>query len=725
MSKPLRIISSLAVLAVMVLMLLVLSRQAGIMNKAEDIHPPLFDTPSYVELEDGQSIKLTLTPDNDLHLGDFGVVIVNTDSSGTGNISFKLAEQGGPEVFTTEVREADVPIGDWYRIGSPEFWMAKGSVYELTITANGCSPYFIKTQKDATNRVLPFSEEVYRPEAPDAPLVYGISLGTSVVSDKALTYGDIFYYSRIIVVLLAIALITWIMLGTEGVLNLIRKIPTADFIDRAGNDIFLVILFATLCLSIYINGYLEGINISADSAGYLREAANMAAGRGFHFDSLAGYDDSWFANWPILYPFFIAVVMKLTGLEVYAASKVLSMILVGILILVIRFTYKKDAWIYGLLMTNLGLMYLYWYSWSELPFILFMVLFVLSLTSVLQQKKPQVKSCIFLGLSILLCFLTRYFGMFTFGVMGFFILLLVCEDIREKRSIFSAKTISLVVTSVISGILCILYLLNNKIQNGMPSGVSRSMWWDDYESLTNDLIKALLAEIFNIFHLEVPAYISTLSYGKSVLIVILVTALAAAFIIKNVKKYSRPFVFIMTGVIYYCMFIVIRYFSSMDTFYYRFFAPATFLITLGLAELIREKTYEKSYRYLLVPMALFLAIFLWSDLTDHVMKKSFPYYEIVQMSWDEDYAEIPERSVVIFSTMDYRSLYYRTDVVEGTINPDDTMDSLRQRYYGSHQMCILSSDARAMLESGIYDASVNTEIETSLQNSGKYCVISF
>ena len=725
MSKPIRVISSLAVLAVMVLMLFVLSRQAGIMNKAEDINPPLFDTPSYIELADGQSLKLTLTPDDDISLGDLSVVIVNTDSSGAGSISFSLTEQGGQEIFTTQVPESDIPVGEWHKIGSPGFPMSNGQVYELTITAKDCSPYFIKTQKDATNRVLPFSEEVYRQENPSTPLGYGISLGTSVVSDKALTYGDIFYYSRMITVVLAIALILWIMLGTQGILSFIKKIPAGDFTGRAGSDIFLVILFVTLCLSIYINGYLEGINISADSAGYLREAANMAAGRGFHFDSLAGYDNSWFANWPILYPFFIAVVSKLTGLEVYAASKVLSMILVGILILVIRFTYKKDAWIYALLMTNLGLMYLYWYSWSELPFILFMVLFVLSLTGVLQQKKPQIKSCIFLGLSILLCFLTRYFGMFTFGVMGLFILLLVCEDIREKKSIFSPKTISLVVTSVISCILCVLYLLNNKIQNGMPSGVSRSMWWDDYESLTNDLIKALLAEIFNIFHLEVPAYIAGLSYGKSVLIVILVSALAAAFIIRNVRKYSRPFVFIMTGVIYYGMFIVIRYFSSMDTFYYRFFAPATFLITLGLAELIREKTNEKSYRYLLVPMALFLAIFLWSDLTDHVMKKSFPYYEIVQMSWDEDYAEIPERSVVIFSTLDYRSQFYRTDVVEGTISPDDTMDSLRQRYYGSHQMCILSGDAKAMLESGIYDESVSREIEAALQNCGKYCVISF
>lgn len=721
-------------------MLFALSKQAGISNKEEDVRPPLFDTPSYVELTEDVPIVVRFTAKEDAHLGELSVVLVNTDSTGNGTVVFELVESErtfpvDPDatlLFCQGIIESDVPVGAWYNIGNTDFYLEKGKSYTLTIKAEGCNPYFIKTQSKATDTVMPFTEKVFWAsrglDDPDINNLVetgcGLSIGVSMISDKPLTYGDIFYFSRIIIVLAVLFLLALIILGKDKIRDLFKRSRSLHILEKAGNDIFLVLLFALLCCSIYINGYLEGINISADSAGYLREAVNMAAGRGFHFDSLAGYDNSWFANWPILYPLMIAAVMKVTGFEVYAASKVLSMILVGILILVLRFTYKKDAWFYGLLMTNLGLMYLYWYSWSELPFILFMVMFVLMLSKALEQEKVSVKGCIFLGLSIVLCFLTRYFGMFTFGVMGFYILLLLYKDIKAGKKLFSQKVVALAATSVVSGLLCLAYLVNNKIQNGMPSGVSRSMWWDDYQSLTNDLVKALLAEIFNLFHLEVPAFISGLSYDKGALIVILVVIAICVFAVRRCMPMSRPSVFITASAIYYGMFIIIRYFSSMDTFYYRFFAPATFLLTLGLTELILTNLGKRAYYGIMLFMTGFLGIFLWGDLSQHILKEhDFPYYEIVQMNWDEDYQEIPDHSVVIFSTLDYRSQFYRPDVVEGLIEPGDTMDDLRAKYFGSKNMCILTGDARAMLESGIYDKSVNEAIESVFVGDNKYCII--
>ena len=199
-------------------------------------------------------------------------------------------------------------------------------------------------------------------------------------------------------IVFTVIFILLVILGIDGFKELLAKIPVGSVIAKAGNEIFLVVLFVTICFSISINGYLEGINISADSAGYLREAVNMAAGNGFRYDGLAGYNNTWFANWPILYPLMIAIVMKATGLEVYLSSKILSMILVGILLIILRCVYKKDAWFYALFMSNLGLMYLYWYSWSELPFILFMVLFVLSLAEVVKDEKINIKRYVFLGI---------------------------------------------------------------------------------------------------------------------------------------------------------------------------------------------------------------------------------------------------------------------------------------------------------------------------------------
>ena len=46
-----------------------------------------------------------------------------------------------------------------------------------------------------------------------------------------------------------------------------------------------------------------------------------------NYDGMAGYD-SWFANWPILYPAMITIVMAVTGANAYLASKILAMVLV-------------------------------------------------------------------------------------------------------------------------------------------------------------------------------------------------------------------------------------------------------------------------------------------------------------------------------------------------------------------------------------------------------------
>nr|MCR4787011.1 glycosyltransferase family 39 protein [Lachnospiraceae bacterium] len=669
-SRIFKITGSVAVAALALLSLFLLNCKVGISNQMKEINPPLFDSPSYVEPGDGGLLKVEMKAYEDVTLDSFRAVMVNTESNGKGIISFSLCDDSG-ELWTTDVEESAVSVGEWYQIGTPQTFFEKGKTYTLKISPSDCDPYFIKTQLYATNRVLPFEESVIAADADgnEKVLDHGISLGTGIVSDKPVTFGSTFYYSYLIVIAFAVILILIIISGPETVLKKTGAFWENGVVFRFGNEILLVLFFITFCLSIYVNGYLEGINISADSAGYLREAVNMAAGNGFHYDALAGYDNTWFANWPILYPALIALFMKITGAEVYLASKILSMVLVGILLLVLRLEYGKKAWIYALCATNLGLMYLYWYSWSELPFIIFILLFALFLSKIVNREEVRMRDLAALGCFIVLAFLTRYFGMFLFGVCGFYIMVLLVRKFISLRkeaagkirllALFDKKITGLIVTCAVSGVICLLYLINNKIRNGMPSGVSRSMWWDDYATLTNDLIKALIAEIFNVFHTEVPSYIASLKPRAGAAFVIIVVILLAVYVIRNTKFFSRSATLIMTSVIYYGMFIIIRYFSSMDTFYYRFFAPATFLFTLGLIEIIAGKvTKENVLKAAGSFMAFFLVIISASYLSDHISENSLSYYDIITMNWDEDYSEIPQKSVVIFSNLDFRSLYY-------------------------------------------------------------------
>lgn len=86
--------------------------------------------------------------------------------------------------------------------------------------------------------------------------------------------------------------------------------------------------------------------------------------------------------------------------------------------------------------------------------------------------------------------------------------------------------------------------------------------------------------------------------------------------------------------------------------------------------------------------------------------------------WEESYEEIPERSVVIFNDIDFRSSYYRPDVVEGTISPADTFEGVKETYYGSEYLCIRREFAEVMLESGEYEESVARELEAGLDVMG-------
>ena len=58
--------------------------------------------------------------------------------------------------------------------------------------------------------------------------------------------------------------------------------------------------------------------------------------------------------------------------------------------------------------------------------------------------------------------------------------------------------------------------------------------------------------------------------------------------IKNniVLLFNPGVVLIVTSLVYYAMFIVIRYRSSMDTFYFRFFAPASLMLGLGIIRVV-------------------------------------------------------------------------------------------------------------------------------------------
>ncbi len=720
------LLKTAAVIVILLLSALVMAILAHPVKNSRDtekILPVVTDIQRYVKCEKDVPLEIVMRAGEDVSLGGFELLMVNLSEDSRGTIHILLTQKDG-DTLLDQVLSADTIVpGEWFTLAGDVFFTA-GSEYVLTLTADESEPYFMALDTDYLDSRLPFTETVYQ-NGQDVGL--GVSLGIDVVTDKEVTFGDIFYYAVPAVIVLTVLAIALVLAGYGRVRAFLASIPVSLWVRRWGNELFLFLLFLTLCLSIYSRAYCEGVYISADSADYMREAVNLAGGHGFSYDGLAGYR-SWFANWPILYPVMIAAMIVLTGgADAYLASKLVTMALIALILFLLYAAFRKDAWIYALCLTNLGFLQLAYYTWSEVPFMLFLLLFSLVLAKIIREEQVKARWYVLLGLSGLGSFLTRYVGLYVWIVAGLYLCGLLLDYRKRRERAVCRKMIGLTLTAFVSGLLSVGYFCVNKLMNGMPSGVSRTMWWDDYEKLTNDLIQSLLTEIFNIFSLQVPELIDGYPFDKKVLFLAVVFAGLIWFVRKTCRRRTTESVFLTMAVSYYLIFIVIRYFSSMDSFYFRFFEPATFLACIGLIGLLLPYLRgRKAFSYFAGAAFAVVLISLLSLTDSGELKEGRAYYSDVRAGWERAYAEIPEKSVVIFSDLDFRSSYYRPDVIGGVIDQASTLDSLKEVYYGSDYLCVKKEFAETMLAEGEYDKSISEMLQNGLaeaEDSGIYIVV--
>lgn len=722
MSVRKRILGILCVLVVFCPIMLLLTHTAQNGMKTTEIFPQINPDPVYVECQKGEELKVSLLAKEDFQISGFQILIVNISEESRGTLQVTVTDKEANILMNQILPVETITAGKWVMIpGNVSF--TKGEEYSLTILADGSEPYFMQVP-EGWGGDLPFEEQVWMEKE---VLPYGISLGVNRVESTSVTYGEIFYYSIPVCILTAFILMLGIWFGFDKLLVTVKKVPARQWVERYGNDVFLVLLFVAVCISIYSRSYLKGVYISADSTGYMREAINLVNGNGFQYDGLAGYR-SWFANWPILYPMMIALVMMVTKTNAYLASKLVAMLVVGVILILFRICFKKDAWIYGLCVTNIGFLNLCYYTWSEIPYMLFQLGFAFMLAKILKEDVSSWWNYVVLGIMGLGCFLTRYYGVYVWIVTGVYIFGLYIFSRKKNEKILLYKAVKLTVTAFVSGMLSIGYLLMNKLMNGMASGVSRTMWWDDYQILTNDLIESLLTEFFNIFSMQIPELIENFPFNLKVFVVAIMLIGLGWFIVKNCKPFTRESVMISMAVMYYLIFIAIRYVSSMDSFYFRFFEPATFLFCIGMIELLLPYLKgKKVFNYFTGVVTTLIILAVLAVFENGGMDRTDIYYEAVAKQWEQAYEEVPQKSVIIFNDIDFRSSWYRSDVVDGIITPADTLESIKETYYGSENLCIKAEFVETMLESGEYQPEVHEWLEDGLDTKKKekeYVVLS-
>lgn len=501
------------------------------------------------------------------------------------------------------------------------------------------------------------------------------------------------------------------------------------WLERIGKLYFPVMLLY-LGVMILLKAYVSDLYLTPDSVEYLKEAEALLAGKGFYSGALAGYT-FWFANWPIGYPVMIALTAALLHRNVYLASKVLTILLIAVFMVLLCRCFRKDAWMYGLFLLNAGVLSIFCYTWSETPFMIALFVFTYALGGIVTRPDAGRKWYVLLAAGGIAAFLLRYFGIMTLlcgGVVFACYLAAVCKKKLQKQAVSAAATTRLrrlFVSLLVQTLVVLAYFLMNRMMNGAASGVSRSTFSDDPVTLTQNLFDAFFAEIFNVFGVAAPQLMSGYSMGAKAAVMAAVFLCCGVLMVHGLRHHKSYAVFFLNGLFYYALFIWIRFHSTMDPFNSRFFAPGSMLLFMGLISFAAERLRGDTKTVLRLAMLFLLVLACISQTKDlRSARGQQTAYRQFQAIINNDYYEVPEKSAVLYyadnPTYDKKTGFLRPDIlfVDG-IDSEETMDEVFRQYRNSDYLCIRKDVLQSVILSHpeSFDRSVVTFFSTALQES--------
>lgn len=357
-------------------------------------------------------------------------------------------------------------------------------------------------------------------------------------------------------------------------------------LSRKYGKVFLATIFVLSALSISLRIYVDSTHYtSPDSLFYLLVAENITSGKGpiapttLPFDDLS--EESHFAKWPLGYPLLIASVSKLTNTSVLLSSKIVNMLFLGLLFLLFFKWFGDFAWMPALYFFSYGKLEIYSYSWSEGPFLFFLLLLCYMLyRDMLKGNTKLTFLYIFLLLSSL--FLLRYAGLtFFFMVTGW----MIWHFLKKNHQTSFHYFLGLLLASAV----VLVYLYYNKIQSGYFTGSHRLNMWDvSFPVFLFHLGKGLVNELLlirNYWGVWDPVLIFTSSIQ---LLVLLIVMLKRNKFVPTTLYSTKYKVLITAGIFYLFSIIILRKITPIDTFDYRMLAPFSTTIFIALFASITE-----------------------------------------------------------------------------------------------------------------------------------------
>ena len=329
-------------------------------------------------------------------------------------------------------------------------------------------------------------------------------------------------------------------------------------------------------IAVFEGGVLSS-SYTADSVEYMRMAENIKAGHLMNNNGIAG-GKGWFAAWPIGYPLTLAAISKVTGLDVFWASKIVS-ILCAVTMLILFLRNVKDSFpILALTLLNLAYLKI---SRSSLSEPLFMVLLV-GLGFVGAHLSNKVGSRIDWRSAIVLFFL--FVGLFLVRYVGFFapiwlgVTVVVC---RFGRGVVG----TVAVAGVGAWVFDILYWMMNKIMCGYVSGFGRALPRETGMELFRMIVEAEIHELQ--------------AFGIMAFLVACLWFAGSRLMAKGegarcnlaCKGEDGWLVFVLIGAMYHATIVFMRCRQSFDALGFRLLYPGTLMIVIGVVLLLRHASY--------------------------------------------------------------------------------------------------------------------------------------
>ena len=393
----------------------------------------------------------------------------------------------------------------------------------------------------------------------------------------------------------------------------------------------------------------SGTGISPDSTQYIGAGENIYYGNGFY----VGYSNGCggpYTGFPPLYPLLIAAFMHF-GFDAEQAARLIPILCFAFLMFPLFFLVKSLTGVFtGYITCIMCLVFtpLLWvtsYAWSEMPYIFFSVLAILSLIKF--DGNDKTKMLCASGFFTALAIITRYIGI-TLLFVGLIVIIL------KSKAQLKKMVCRLLLFGGISSFPLSIWMYRNLIVNSHLSGYTRFRSYNI--GLFTSLISEFLITIIKDFSIVISSIIIT-----SLIVLVVITIICPAKRTVLMEYLKENYVIIMYIFIYLVTFSIIglTWPFAIGTRYTAPICPFLILLLISFISKIKKSSFKSALFLIIAILCVLFFVFQVGNTIDFYQSakdglgSNAPFWKNNEgLGWIED--NVPDNATV------YSNIAYQT-----------------------------------------------------------------